>query len=106
MMNILGKMAKLQQTMADISARLGDIEVTGESGGGMVTVTATGSQRIRSIKIDQALLDTGDMDMLEDLLVAGLNQALEAAAEKARTQTREAIGGLAPPGFDPDRILG
>ncbi len=99
-------MAKLQKNMEDITARLSAIEVVGESGGGMVKVIATGAQRIKSVKIEKALFDAGDVEMLEDLLLAGLNQALQAASERAGTETREALGNLMPPGLSLDRFTG
>ena len=106
MMNILSKkMAQFQEAVTNMGERLAEIEATGESGGGMVKVTATGSHRIKSIKIEQALLDTGDMEMLEDLLVAGLNQALEAASARAQEHTREALGSLTPAGFNADQLF-
>ena len=104
MLNILGKMAKLQEDMKAVASELNGIEVSGEAGGGMVKVTATAAQRIKSVEIEQALLDAGDPQMLQDLLVAGLNQALEAAAEKAKAHTSEAMQSMLPPGFDPSRF--
>ena len=100
MMNILGKLAQLQHHLKEATAKLETIEVAGESGGGMVKVTATGLQRIKSVKIEEALLEAGNREMLEDLLVAGLNQALEAASDKARQSAQETFGGMIPPGID------
>ena len=100
MLNMLGKMAKIQKRMSDMQRQVGNLEATGESGGGMVKVVATGDQRVKSITIEQVLLDTGDLEMLQDLVAAGVNQALDAAAEAARQKMQEVLGDMAPPGMD------
>jgi len=100
MLNILNKVAKLQKRMQDLKLQLDTLEASGESGGGMVKVVATGGQRVKSIVIEQALLDTGDMEMIQDLVVASVNQALEAAVEVARNQMSEELGSLMPPGME------
>lgn len=104
-MNILLKMAKLQKSVKDLNAQLAAMDIVGESGGGMIRVTASGSQRIKSVKIDPALLQTGDLEMLEDLLVAGLNKALEASAAKAGEHMRQQFTSLVPGGLDPTQLL-
>ncbi len=101
-MNIMRQMARLQKTIANVTARLDHVEVTGESGGGMVKVVATAGHRIRSITIEQALLDTGDREMLESLLVAGLNQALDAASVAARKHAIDAVKPEMRAGLDTD----
>jgi len=99
MLNILNKVAKLQQRMQDVKLQIDALETTGESGGGMVKVVVTGGQRIKSIVIEQALLDTGDLEMIQDLVAAGVNQALEAATEIVRARMSEELGDLASPGM-------
>lgn len=100
MADLFGKMAEMQQKMADTQARLADERVTAEAGGGMVTVTADGAGRILSIKIDREAVDPDDLELLEDLVVAGVNKAIE-AAEGVRAQgMQSAASSMLPPGLD------
>ena len=98
--DIFGKVAKMQKKMKDAQETLGRISVTAEAGGGMVKVTATGAQRITAIKLERAVVDPDDMEMLEDLIIAGINKALDEAAGAARQEMRSAASGLLPPGID------
>lgn len=104
-MNVFGKMAKLQQAMEAVTERLDSLETTSEAGGGLVKVTATGTKQISRIEIDPDLLAMNDREMLEDLLVAAANQALEAAGDLARKHTQEALGRIAPRGMNLDRMF-
>ena len=100
MADLFGKMAEMQQKMADTQARLADERVTAEAGGGMVSVVADGAGRIISIKIDKDAVDPDDLELLEDLVVAGVNKALE-TAEAARAQSmQDAASSMLPPGLD------
>ena len=91
---------KMQQQMADAQAELAETEVTGTSGGGLVTVTVTGTGEVTAVKIDPKAVDPDDVETLEDLLLAALHNAAEAArtAHRARRWVRSA-GGLGLPGF-------
>ena len=75
MNDMLGKMMDMQRKMAEAQENLAAKSVTAEAGGGMVQVTANGKQRITAIKIEPTVLNLKqeDMEMLEDLLVAGVN---------------------------------
>ena len=66
----------LQQQMADMQKNLETVEVVGAAGGGMVKVKATGAQRVVSVEIDPAVMDE-DKDMLQDLITAAVNNALD-----------------------------
>ena len=92
MADLFGKMAEMQQQMADTQARLAEQTVTAEAGGGMVTVVANGTGRLVSVKIDPEAVDPDELEMLEDLVVAGVNKALE-QAEALKAQ-RHAGGRL------------
>ncbi len=93
---------KLQEDMARAQAELEQLEVEGTAGGGVVTVRASGKQEILEIKIDPDVIDPDDAEMLEDLIVAAVNQALQnaraVADEKMSSLTSGLMGGL-PPGF-------
>jgi len=80
---LLGQFQKVQEKMERAQEGLVNIEVEGSSGGGMVTVTANAKQEIQRIKIDPEVVDPEEIDMLEDLVVAAVNQALEQAQQAA-----------------------
>jgi len=107
MADLFGRMADMQQKMADTQDALAEERVSAEVGGGMVNVTADGRGRIVGIKLDAAglHLDTAgmkpeDIELLEDLLIAGVNKALD-EVEGLRTQKmQEAATAFLPPGMD------
>lgn len=100
MADLFGKMADMQQRIAETQKTLAGKTVTSDAGGGMVTVTADGTMRIKSIKIDPAVVDPSDIELLEDLMVAGINKALDEAGEMAREEMSKTAGGMLPPGLD------
>ncbi|NNE36491.1 MAG: YbaB/EbfC family nucleoid-associated protein [Rhodothermales bacterium] len=104
MADMFGKMMEMQQKMADAQEALSAKTVTAEAGGGMVKVTANGQQRITAIKIDPDAIDPDDMELLEDLIIAGANKALEEAAGVAKEEMGKAAGGFLPPGMDLDNL--
>lgn len=97
--NMLEKLQKLQEEMAQVQRELSLKTVTMESGGGVVQVTANGKLEIVSITIDKEIIDPNEKEMLEDLVVAGVNRALERARELADTTMNDAARSLLPPGF-------
>ncbi|WP_397546460.1 YbaB/EbfC family nucleoid-associated protein [Rhodothermus marinus] len=99
---VFGKVMELQQRLAETQQALGQRTVTVETGGGIVRVTANGLQRIVRIEVDPEAFRSEDQDMLEDLIVAGVNKALEEAARMAREEMQKAAGALLPPGLDID----
>lgn len=86
------KMAKMQEELA-----AEEFEVS--SGGGMVTVRMNGQQELLSLTIDDQVFQEGDKEMLEDLIVAALNEAREKAAEIAREHMASITGGMNIPGM-------
>ncbi len=100
MADLFGKMAEMQQRVAEVQEALAKMTVTSEAGGGMVTVKANGAQRILSIKVDPSVVDSEDVELLEDLIVAGVNKALEDAAALAKQEMGRTAGDLLPPGMD------
>ena len=100
MADMFGKMMDMQRKMAETQEALAARTVTADAGGGMVTVTANGQQRITAIKIEPQVVDPADTEMLEDLIIAGVNKALEEASEIAKGEMARAAGGMLPPGTD------
>lgn len=100
MADMFGRIMDMQRKMAEVQESLAKKTVTAEAGGGMVQVTASGAQRVTAIRIDPTAIDPGDTELLEDLIIAGVNKALDEAAEMARREMGNLTGGLLPPGFD------
>lgn len=100
MADLFGKMADMQQRVADTQAKLAEERVTAEAGGGMVTVVADGTGRIVSIKIEPAAVDPDDLELLEDLVVAGVNKAITEAEGVRNSKMQEAASSMLPPGLD------
>ena len=93
---LMGQFQKVQEKLAKAQEELANIEVEGSSGGGMVTVLANAKQEIIRIKIESEVVDPEDIDMLEDLIVAAVNQALQNAQQAASDHMQQAAGGLLP----------
>jgi DNA-binding YbaB/EbfC family protein len=99
-MNIAKMMQQVQQMqgkMTEMQNRLSELEVTGQSGGGLVTATMNGKNELRKIKIDPKLAD--DLEMLEDLIVAAIGDAKAKIDAQTASETEKVMGGLQlPPG--------
>ena len=104
MADMFGKIMEMQQRMGDIQEGLKDKTTTAEAGGGMVKVTANGAQRITAIKVDPEAVDPEDLELVEDLIIAGVNKALEQASDLAQEEMRGAAGGMLPPGMDLSKL--
>ncbi len=104
MADMFGKVMEMQQKMSEAQQVLETKSVTAEAGGGMVKVTANGAQRITAIKIERDVVNPDDMEMLEDLIIAGINKALDEAAAMAREEMKKTAGNFLPPGFDPGQL--
>lgn len=96
--NIMKQAQKMQADMAKAQEELANMEVTGESGGGLVSILMTGRHEIKRVTIDDSLLED-DKDMLEDLIAAAMNDAVQ----KAESMSQEKMSGLTsglPAGFN------
>jgi len=80
---------QFQARLSELQQQLTTRSVTSSSGGGLVSVTADGRGRVRSIRIDPSLLASGDVEMLEDLLVAAINDAQTRAQQLAEEELRK-----------------
>ena len=97
--NLMKQAQEMQASMQRAQEELASLEVTGESGGGLVKVTMTGRHEVRRISIDDSLIGD-DKDMLEDLVAAAVNDAVH----KVESTTKERMSGLTagmnlPPGM-------
>ncbi|MDP6965897.1 MAG: YbaB/EbfC family nucleoid-associated protein, partial [Candidatus Marinimicrobia bacterium] len=91
--SVLKKAKQLQEKLEATQAELEKMEIEGQAGGGMVAAVVNGKQELLSMKIDPEILDE-DVEMLEDLVVAAVNQALSKAAEESQQRLSSVSGGL------------
>lgn len=102
MQKIMQQAAQMQQQVAAAQQQLAETEVSGSSGGGLVTAVVSGSGELRSIKIDPKVVDVDDVETLEDLVVAAVHSAngeAQKLTEKIMGPITGALGGLGLPGF-------
>lgn len=90
----------MQGKMADMQARLAELEVDGQAGGGMVTATMNGKGELRALKIDPGMVDPDDVEVLEDLVVAAVGDAKIKVEALVQEETSKLMGGMQlPPGM-------
>lgn len=108
MMKMMGKMKEVQARMKEAQDNLVHIQASGESGAGMVKATVNGKKMLVSIEVDPALLKAEDKMVLQDLVVAAVNKATEAADALAKEELRKSTDGLLPniPGIDLSSLMG
>jgi nucleoid-associated protein EbfC len=90
---------KMQAKMAQVQEDLKNEELEASAGGGMVKVTITGDMQVKSIRIDPAAIDPDDVDMLQDMVTAAVNEAIRSAQELAAGRMGEVTGGMNLPGM-------
>ncbi|MDR3897727.1 MAG: YbaB/EbfC family nucleoid-associated protein [Duodenibacillus sp.] len=99
---LLAQAQKMQKNVERIQAELGNLEVVGESGAGLVKITMTCKHEARKVEIDPSLLtgEPDDKEMLEDLVAAALNDAAHKVEETTQAKMRQATAGMPlPPGM-------
>jgi hypothetical protein len=99
MANLQRMAQQMQQEMARIQAELEVTTVDGSAGGGVVKATVTGKQDVVSIEIDPSVVDAADVEMLQDLVVAAVNDAIRASRALAESKLAPLTGGLRIPGM-------
>lgn len=106
-MKMLGRMKEVQARLQQAQNNLIHLKATGESGGGMVKATANGKKQLLQIEIDTTLLKAEDQTILQDLIVAAVNKALDEAEQLAREELRKSTEGLLPdiPGLDLNNLM-
>ncbi|UCH21045.1 MAG: YbaB/EbfC family nucleoid-associated protein [Deltaproteobacteria bacterium] len=97
--NMLKQAQKLQTKMLKLQEELADKTVETTAGGGMVKVVANGKQQIVSLQIEKEVVDPEDVEMLQDLILAAVNDALAQAQEMVSTEMGRLTGGLNIPGL-------
>ena len=97
--NLMKQAQKMQDDMAKAQADIAKIEVTGESGAGLVNIVMTGNHNVKRVSIDQALM-ADDKEMLEDLIAAAINDAARRVEETNKEMMAKVTGGMQlPPGM-------
>lgn len=96
---MMKQMQKMQEDMKIAQEELATQEVSAAAGGGAVTVTVTGNLEIRAVKIDPSAVDPDDVEMLEDTIVAAVNEAMRAAQVMANERLGGVAGSLSGMGF-------
>ena len=97
--NIMQQAKKMQERLANIQEELGHKTIEGSSGGGMVTVVANGRQEVLSIKIEPEVVTPDDIEMLQDLVQAAVNDALRKSQEMVQEEMGKVTGGMKIPGL-------
>ena len=99
MQQMMKQARKMQEQLEAVQDGLKDLEVNSSAGGGMVKVVVTGDLHVKSIEIDPEAVDPDDVEMLQDLVLAAVNDALESAQDAASQQMGAVTGGLNIPGL-------
>ena len=97
--NIMKQAKKLQERMGQLQAEIEQKTVTATSGGGMVTVTVSGKGELVSLKIERDVVNAEDVEMLQDLILAAVNEGVRKAQEMAQSEMMKLTGGLNIPGL-------
>ena len=100
MQGMLKQVQKMQAEMERVQNELAGKTVTEEAGGGIIKATANGKKEIVSVLIDNEIINSGDKEMLEDLVVAAVNKALESAGKMAEDELGKVTKGMLPPGLN------
>ena len=99
-LGLMGKVKEMQSKMQEMQEGLNGLEMTGQSGGGLVKVTLSGKGEMRALSIDPSLIKDEDTGILEDLIMAAHNDAKSKVEDMVAQKTRELTAGLPiPPGM-------
>lgn len=99
-LKLLKQLQQMQSRMQKVQEALGDKTVTATAGGGVVTVTANGRQKILSVAVKAEVVDPAEVEMLQDLVLTAVNDALEKSKELAARELGALTGGMGlPPGL-------
>lgn len=99
MADLFGKVQDMQKKMAEMKTELAGKIFTGEAGGGMVKVTVNGVKEVKSVEIDKDLVDVKDLELLQDVIVAATNKALNEVENYSKNSMGDFAKGMVP-GFD------
>jgi nucleoid-associated protein EbfC len=105
--NMFGKIKEMQSKLKEVQENLDRITAEGESGGGMVKALVNGRKKVLKIDIEESLLTPDDKTMLQDLVVAAINIALQNVEAKSNEEIQKTTQGIIPniPGFDLSKMM-
>jgi DNA-binding YbaB/EbfC family protein len=108
MMKMMGKVKEMQARLKEAQDSLDKITVTGEAGAGMVKATVNGKKKLIGLEIDPSILSSTDKILVQDLVVAAVNKALDEAEIKAKEELKKSTEGMIPniPGLDLSGMMG
>ena len=99
MNNMMKQMQKMQREMEETQSKLEETEFTATAGGGIIEVTVNGKKELVSVKIEKEAVDPDDVEMLEDLILVAVNDALVQVTEKTEKEMAKFTGGMNIPGL-------
>ena len=97
--NIMKQAQQMQRRMAELQEELGKKQVEASAGGGMVTAVVSGKQQLLGLKIDPAAVDPEDVEILQDLVTAAVNEAIKQSQQMASEEMSKITGGMNIPGL-------
>lgn len=104
--DLMGKLKEMQAEMERARQRLDEVTITAESGGGLVVVTANGNRKVLKVFVDPVLINGNDKEIMEDLIAAAMNKAMDAAENVAREEIGKVSKDFMPniPGLDLSKL--
>lgn len=107
MMQLLGKMKEVQAKLKEAQENLANITETAEAGAGMVKATVNGKKQVIKLEIDNDIINANDKEMMQDLIIAAINKALQDVEVLAREEIKKNTSGILPniPGLDLSNIM-
>ncbi len=99
--NLLKQAQEMQARIAKIQEELGQKTVTGSAGGGMVQVTVNGQLNLTTVKVDATVINVNEREMLEDLILAAVNDGMRKARDMVSAEMSKVTGGFKIPGLTP-----
>ena len=97
--NIMKQAQQMQRRMAELQEELENMQVEASAGGGMVTAVVSGKQQLLELKIDPTAVDPDDVEMLQDLVTAAVNEALKKSQQMSQDEMGKLTGGVNIPGL-------
>lgn len=97
--NMIKQAQKMQNEITKVQEALSSKEFKGTAGGGAVTITVYGNKTVKSVSLNPDVVDSNDVEMLEDLIVAAFNQAIQIAEEELNSKMNTVTGGISIPGL-------
>ncbi len=107
MMQLLGKMKEVQAKLKEAQENLANITETAEAGAGMVKATVNGKKQVIKLEIDNDIINANDKEMMQDLIIAAINKALQDVEVLAREEIKKNTSGILPniPGLDLSNMM-